>query len=370
MPDRDPRPFPVLRWEQFPDGPAVVLLDQTQLPHVEREFVCRDVPDLVEAVRSLRVRGAPLLGVAGAYGVALAAARGDVVVEAAAHLASARPTAVNLARGVERALTAYEQSLVESGDRRVAADRALAEARAVHGEDAAASDQMAAFGHELLRGLVPGGRVRLLTHCNTGVLVSGGLGTALAVVRSVHRAGELERLWVDETRPLLQGARLTAYEAAREGMDFTLLPDSAAGSLLAAGKVDAVLVGADRITADGAVANKVGTYPLAVVARRHEVPFVVVAPRTTVDLGTAAGADVVVEQRDGAEVTETAQGVEIAPAGTSVYNPAFDVTPAELVTAIVTEAGVVSPVTGSGLQKLCSTALGRTSRSGNGMMNS
>lgn len=347
-----------------------MLLDQTQLPHVEREFVCGDVPALVGAIQALRVRGAPLLGIAGAYGVALAAVRGAEVEKAARQLASARPTAVNLAHGVERALAAYRRALAEGGSARDAALRALSEARALHQEDATASDEMAAYGHAFLRAVAPGRELRILTHCNTGVLVSGGLGTALAVVRAVHRAGELAKLWVDETRPLLQGARLTAYEAAREGMDHTLLSDSAAGSLFAAGEVDAVLVGADRIAADGAVANKVGTYPLAVLARHHAVPFVVVAPRTTVDLETAVGADITVEQRDGGEVTEIAQGPPTAPIGTQVYNPAFDVTPPDLVTAIVTEAGVVSPVTQDGLRELCSAPLGRTSRSGNGMMNS
>lgn len=370
MADRRSTVIPVLRWEQLSNGPAVVLLDQTQLPHHEREFFCSDVPTLVEAIQSLRVRGAPLLGIAGGYGVALAAARGDDVAAAATLLASARPTAVNLAYGVERALSAYQRTLAEGGPAGAAADVTLAEARALHREDAEASDRMAARGHQLLRELVPGAGMRILTHCNTGALVSGGHGTAFAVARAVHRAGELSRLWVDETRPLLQGARLTAYEAAREGMDYALLTDNAAGSLLAAGEVDAVLVGADRIAADGAVANKVGTYPLAVLARHHGVPFIVVAPRTTVDLGTPTGAGIVVEQRAGTEVTETAQGVVVAPNGACVYNPAFDVTPPELVTAVVTEAGVVSPVTGHGVAEMCSAVLGRTSRSGNGMMNS
>lgn len=370
MLDHDSPAIPVIRWEQPAEGPVVVLLDQTRLPHEESEFVCADVATLVLAIRALRVRGAPLLGIAGGYGVALAAARGDDVAMAAEELALARPTAVNLSHGVTRVLVAYREAVRAGADRAVAADAALTEARALHREDAEASDQMAAYGHALLRELVPGGGFRLLTHCNTGILVSGGLGTALAVVRAVHRGGELERLWVDETRPLLQGARLTAYEAAREGMPHSLLPDSAAGSLFVSGQVDAVLVGADRIAADGSVANKVGTYSLAVLARYHHVPFLVVAPRTTVDLTTAAGADIEVEQRAGSEVTEGVLGVPVAPLGTAVHNPAFDVTPPELVMAIVTEAGVVSPVTGQGLVEHCSAPLGRTSRSGNGMMKS
>ena len=363
----------------------LVLLDQTRLPAEEVELVCTDVPALVAAIQSLAVRGAPLLGIAGAYGVALAAARGFDVADAAEQLAHARPTAVNLAYGVRRAERAYrtapESAGAGSGAGEGAAARALAEAKALHQEDADASARLSEYGSELLEELVPGGGLRLLTHCNTGVLVSGGQGTALGVVKAVHRAGELRKLWVDETRPLLQGARLTAYEAAREGMPYSVLSDNAAGSLFAGGEVDAVLVGADRIAADGAVANKVGTYPLAVLARYHSVPFVVVAPVTTVDLTTRRGSDIEVEQRPGHEVTEIpsarggAQGAEsgggisLAPIGAQAYNPAFDVTPADLVTAIVTDRGVISPVRAETVAELCSTSRKGTSRSRNGMMN-
>ncbi|SDO02404.1 S-methyl-5-thioribose-1-phosphate isomerase [Actinacidiphila guanduensis] len=333
-----------LRWEEPPDGPMLVVLDQTRLPLEEVELVCTDVQALVAAIGSLAVRGAPLLGLAGAYGVALAAARGYDVEEAAELLARARPTAVNLAYGVQRALTAYRRAEPEE-----AALAALAEARTLHAQDASASEAMAAHGVRLLSELVPGGGYRVLTHCNTGALVSGGQGTAFGVVSSLHRAGELRRLWVDETRPLLQGSRLTAYEAARAGMPYTLLADNAAGSLFTAGEVDAVLVGADRIAADGATANKVGTYPLAVVARYHHVPFIVVAPTTTVDLATPDGASIEVEQRASSEVTDLAP----SPLGTQAYNPAFDVTPPELITAIVTENGVVSPVTAQALAAVC-----------------
>ncbi|MGD9485277.1 S-methyl-5-thioribose-1-phosphate isomerase [Streptomyces sp. TRM70308] len=369
MADHDANPPPVLRWEDSPDGPVVVLLDQTRLPHEEREHVCTDVPALVGAVRELKVRGAPLLGVAGAYGVALAAARGYDVEDAAVRLARARPTAVNLGYGVRRALAAHRRAVAAGADAAGAAAEALAEARAVHRQEIAAGAAMGEHGWALLRELLPGGGLRVLTHCNTGTLVSGGDGTALAVVRAAHRAGELRRLWVDETRPLLQGSRLTAWEAAREGMAYSVLPDGAAGSLFAAGEVDAVLIGADRIAADGSVANKVGSYPLAVLARYHHVPFVVVAPLSTVDLATADGAGVEVEQRAGHEVTELAPGVPAAPLGAQVYNPAFDVTPADLVTAVVTEAGVVSPVTGEGLAELCSRSRTTASGTGDGMMN-
>ncbi|MEV0604288.1 S-methyl-5-thioribose-1-phosphate isomerase [Streptomyces sp. NPDC050315] len=371
---------PALRWEELPEGPVVVLLDQTRLPAEEIELVCTDVPALVEAIRTLAVRGAPLLGIAGAYGVALAAARGFDAADAAASLAYARPTAVNLAYGVRRAVAAYDGALLAGQSPEEAAGAALAAARAVHAEDARASARMAEHGLALLGELLPGGGHRILTHCNTGALVSGGEGTAFAVALAAHRAGELRRLWVDETRPLLQGARLTAYEAARAGMAYTVLPDGAAGSLFAAGEVDAVLIGADRIAADGAVANKVGSYPLAVLARYHHVPFVVVAPTTTLDPETEEGALIEVEQRAGHEVTEISLphvlaagtdagvGVPVAPLGAQAYNPAFDVTPAELVTAIVTEAGVVSPVTRDSLAEVCSTSRFAKSRSGNGMM--
>ncbi|UQA95121.1 S-methyl-5-thioribose-1-phosphate isomerase [Streptomyces halobius] len=373
-------PVPSLRWEERPEGPVVVLLDQTRLPAEEVELVCTDVPALVEAIRTLAVRGAPLLGIAGAYGVALAAARGFDVDEAAQALAHARPTAVNLAYGVRRATAAYRAAVRDRAGAGEAAAAALAEARTVHAEDVEASRRMAEHGLALLRELLPGGGHRILTHCNTGALVSGGEGTALAVALAAHRAGELRQLWVDETRPLLQGTRLTAYEAARTGMPYTVLADGAAGSLFAAGEVDAVLIGADRIAADGAVANKVGSYPLAVLARYHHVPFVVVAPVSTVDLETEEGADIEVEQRPGHEVTELSLpyargagaersgGFGLAPWGAQAHNPAFDVTPPELVTAMVTEAGVVSPVTRGGLADMCSMSRWSKSRSGNGMM--
>lgn len=364
--DRPATGIPAIRWEEPPEGPVLVLLDQTRLPAEEVELVCTDAPALVEAIRSLAVRGAPLLGIAGAYGVALAAARGFDVEDAAAALEGARPTAVNLGVGVRRARDAHRAALAAGGDGARAAGAALAAARELHREDAEASARMAGHGVALLDELLPGGGHRVLTHCNTGALVSGGEGTALAVVLAAHRAGRLRRLWVDETRPLLQGARLTAYEAARHGMPYTLLTDNAAGSLFASGEVDAVLVGADRIAADGSVANKVGTYPLAVLARYHHVPFIVVAPLTTVDPDTPDGASIEVEQRAGREVTEIAApqapgaaaetgggGIVVAPLGTQAYNPAFDVTPPELVTALVTEEGVVSPVTADALAVLC-----------------
>lgn len=335
--------IPSLRWLDPPGGPAIELLDQTRLPAEEVTVTCADVPALVDAIRRLVVRGAPLLGVAGAFGVALAASRGDDVAQAAAMIEAARPTAVNLGWGTRRTLAAYQRASQQAGQepadlKRIALRAALAEASQIAAEDAAASAAMAAHG---LR-LVPDG-ARILTHCNTGALVSAGEGTAFAVILAAHRAGRLARLWVDETRPLLQGARLTAYEARRAGLPHAVLADAAAASLLAAGQVDLVLTGADRIAADGSVANKVGTYGLAVLAGHHQVPFVVVAPMSTIDPDTPDGAAIVVEHRPAEEVTGIA-GRPVAPGGTSAYNPAFDVTPPGLVTAIVTERGVAQPV--------------------------
>jgi methylthioribose-1-phosphate isomerase len=343
--------IPALGWRDPPEGPAVALLDQTRLPAETSIVFCHDVPTLVAAIKSLVVRGAPMLGLAGAFGVALAAHNGDDVRAAAQALAAARPTAVNLAWGVRRARAAYERAMREGtagGDtERLARAAALAEARAIEAEDAAASAAMAAAGLPL----VPG-HARVLTHCNTGALVSAGEGTAFAVIRAAHRAGRLSMLWVDETRPLLQGARLTAWEAQQAGMPYAVLPDSAAASLFARGDVDIVLVGADRIAADGSVANKVGTYGLAVLAHHHSVPFVVVAPASTIDFDSPGGDAIVVEQRHAREVTAVA-GRAVAPAGAAAYNPAFDVTPAALVSAIVTDRGVAAPPDAGNLRLLC-----------------
>jgi methylthioribose-1-phosphate isomerase len=355
---------PALRWIGPPAGPAIELLDQTRLPAAETFVTCIDVPELVAAIRQLVIRGAPLLGVAGAYGVALAACRGDDVAGAAAVIEAARPTAVNLGWGARRALAAYQRTLEGPGpdasradasradasradaSRAAAAAAAVDEAASIAAADAEASLAMAALG----LALVPEG-ARILTHCNTGALVSAGEGTAFAVILAAHRAGRLAQLWIDETRPLLQGGRLTTYEAGRAGIRHAVLADSAAGSLFAAGQVDMVLIGADRIAADGSVANKVGSYSLAVLASHHHVPFVVVAPTSTVDLSTKDGTAIEVEMRPGDEVT-TIAGMPVAPAGTPGFNPAFDITPPGLITAIVTERGVAQPVTAGTLRLL------------------
>ena len=337
-----------LRWLEPPAGPAIELLDQTRLPASETVVTCTDVRALVDSIKRLAVRGAPLLGIAGAYGVALAAARGDDVEEAAEAIAAARPTAANLGWGVRRALGAYLRAVTDSDPavRRDAPGAAIREADSIAEADERACAKMAELGLDL----VPAG-ARILTHCNTGSLVTAGEGTAFGLALAAHKAGLLAMLWIGETRPLLQGSRLTAYEAGRAGMPHRLLADSAAASLMAAGEVDLVVVGADRIAADGSVANKVGTYGLAVLARHHSVPFVVVAPVSTVDFGTADGASITIEQRSAEEVTYLA-GQPLAPAGSDAYNPAFDVTPPALISAIVTETVVIQPVTAGNLRVL------------------
>ena len=280
---------------------------------------CRSVDELCEAISGLAIRGAPALGAAGAMGVALAAATGEPLEQAAVRLRATRPTAVNLSWGVERALAAADP---------------VAEAARIAADDVERNRRLGAHGARLLP---DDGRV--LTHCNAGSLACVGYGTALGVVRAAHEAGRRPSVWVDETRPVLQGGRLTVWELQRLGIPCTLVADVMAGSLMAAGEVDAVVVGADRIAANGDVANKIGTYPLAVLARHHGVPFYVAAPLSTLDRECPDGAAIPIERREAGEVT-TLGGRRLAPAGVQVENRAFDVTPHELVTAYVTEAGI------------------------------
>jgi len=294
------------------EGDAVVLLDQRRLPDEEVELRCRSAAEVAEAIRTLAIRGAPAIGVAAAYGYALAALRGDDLEAAHDVLVSSRPTAVNLAWAL--------------GEMR--ADPTPERARAIHDAEVERCHRMATHATALV---APGST--LLTHCNTGGLATGGYGTALGAIRAAWEAGLVERVWVDETRPLLQGARLTAWELDALGIPFAVIADGAAASLIAAGEADAVFVGADRIAANGDVANKVGTYGLALAADRHDVPLVVVAPTSTLDPGTPTGADMPIEERDPAEVS----------ARYPSRNPAFDVTPASLIAAIVTEEGIHRP---------------------------
>jgi methylthioribose-1-phosphate isomerase len=298
-----------LRWE----GGALLVLDQRRLPAEETWIRCETPEQVADCIRTLAVRGAPAIGLAGAYGVALAQAAGADLEAAAQLLRRARPTAVNLSREVDRAISTADP---------------LAFTRRLHEEQRETDRRLAELGAERFEK-----DDRALTHCNTGPLATGGFGTAGGVLRAAWERGRLAQVWVDETRPLLQGARLTAWELSRAGIPFKVVADAAAGGLMADGLVDQVVVGADRIAANGDVANKVGTYPLAVLAARHGIPFYVAAPVSTIDPDTPTGAQIPIEERDPSEVS----------ADGNAFNPAFDVTPGELVTAIFTDAGVLEP---------------------------
>ncbi len=300
-------PEQIVRLEE--DGPAVVLLDQRRLPDEVVDVRCATAADVADAIRAMVVRGAPAIGIAAAYGLALAALRGDDLAEAERVLASSRPTAVNLPWALARM---RDEPTPER-------------ARMLHDQEVERCRRMAAHAAELFR---PG--TRALTHCNAGGLATGGYGSAVGALRAAAEHGLLERVLVDETRPLLQGARLTAWELERSGIPHAVIADSAAGSLMAQGEVDLVVTGADRIAVNGDTANKIGTYSLAVLAAHHRIPFYVVAPTSTLDRETPDGSGIPIEERDPAELTTR------FPA----RNPAFDVTPAALIAAIVTEDGV------------------------------
>jgi methylthioribose-1-phosphate isomerase len=304
----------------------VVLLDQRRLPDAEVELECRSAAEVAEAIRSMAVRGAPAIGIAAAYGYALAAARGEDLEEAASVLAATRPTAVNLSWALREVR---------------AADDPAARARELHREEVERCRRMSEHAAGLL-----GPGTRALTHCHTGALATGGHGTALGALRSAWDGGLLERVFVGETRPLLQGARLTAWELEGAGIPYAVIADSAAASLMAAGKVDCVLTGADRIAANGDTANKIGTYALAVLAAHHGLPLYVVAPTSTIDPEAGSGAEIPIEERAAAELTSRF----------SARNPAFDVTPARLVAAIVTEEGVHRPPYDESLPKRVAAA--------------
>jgi len=339
-------------------GDRLILLDQRRLPDELVEVTCESAGDVAQAIRDMVVRGAPALGQVAAVGLALAAgratktkpyARRAILRGSANALVNARPTAVTIRWATNRMLARYaaEGELVDDGQAIAVALRD--EAEAIIGEATMDHAALARLGADLLP--TPDGRpLRLLTHCNTGPLACGQIGTALGVVQALASDGRDIHVYVDETRPWLQGARLTAWELGQAGIPHTLLADSAAGWLLARGEVDAILVGADRIASNGDTANKIGTYPLAVLAARHGVPFYFVAPTATLDADTPDGAAIPVEMRGAAEVTAFG-GRRVAPAGTAAVNPAFDVTPAELVTAIVTEAGVLRPPSGPAIAR-------------------
>ncbi|WP_226343737.1 S-methyl-5-thioribose-1-phosphate isomerase [Agilicoccus flavus] len=318
---------------------CVRLLDQTQLPEREEYLDITTVDALVDAIRRLAVRGAPALGAAGALGVVVAmdearrdgwdAARLEREVD---RIRDARPTAVNLAWGVDRV-----RAFMGSGPEAV-----LAEARRLAAEDEAANRELSRLGADWILARTGREKVRVVTHCNTGALATTAWGTAYGIIHELHDRGVLGLVHADETRPLLQGARLTSWELTQDGIDHVVQADGAASSTILRGLVDVAIIGADRITANGDTANKVGSVALALACRRAGIPFVVAAPSSTVDLATATGDDIVIEERDGDEVLSVG-GVRNAPAGARGFNPAFDVTPHDLVSAVATELGVVEP---------------------------
>ncbi len=322
-------------------GDALLLLNQRVLPLRESMTSVTQASEVAHAIRTMVVRGAPAIGVAAAFGLVLAVQNAlrkrvpwrEEFRKAALEIQASRPTAVNLFWAVERMRKVAERM---SDDPEGAAYHLEKEAMSIFDEDVAANRRMGAHGAKLL----PSGTV--ITHCNAGALATAGYGTALGVVRSAVAAGKKIHVYVNETRPFLQGARLTAWELRKDGIPCTLITDSMAASILGAGKVQAAIVGADRIAGNGDVANKIGTYGLAVLCRVHKVPFYVAAPLSTIDPAVRTGKSIPIEERDGREVTHF-MGTRIAPDGVDVYNPAFDVTPAKYVTAIVTERGVLRP---------------------------
>lgn len=335
-----------MRWR----GHALELLDQRLLPTEEHWITSEGASGVAQCIRDMVVRGAPAIGISAAYGVALAARHaggGDWKAEirqAIRELAESRPTAVNLFWALQR----MEKVFHECHSLDEAVKRLAAEAQSIHEEDLEANFAMA---DHALRFMAPDKPVSVLTHCNTGALATGGYGTALGVIRRLHEEKLLQRVYADETRPWLQGSRLTAWELSRDGIPVTLNADGAAAAILASGEVKWIVVGADRITANGDVANKIGTYSLAVLARHHKVGFMVVAPSSTVDMSLATGRDIPIEERDGTEVREI-RGIPLAPPGVQVFNPVFDVTPASLIDAIVTEKGVIHNPNITGMRAL------------------
>lgn len=333
---------------------CVVLLDQRVLPETETHLELRDVEAVAEAIREMVVRGAPAIGVTAAYGMSIAAraaassdtALREALTTAAERLIAARPTAVNLAWAVRRVLAVAERALDEGVAGEEVVRRVEDEARTIHEKDIEANRTLGRHGSLL----VPDGST-VLTHCNAGALATAGYGTALGVVRAAVEEGKALTVLADETRPFLQGARLTAWELDREGIPVSVIADNMAGALMSRGEVDLVVVGADRIAINGDVANKIGTYTVAVLARRHGIPFYVAAPLSTIDPDCPDGSAIPIEERPEQEVTHLA-GQRVTPDGVGVRNPAFDVTPAELVTAIVTDAGVARPPFSRSLREL------------------
>jgi methylthioribose-1-phosphate isomerase len=319
----------------------VIMLDQRLLPHKEVYCVCRDYKEVAEAIRAMVIRGAPAIGIAAAMGVALGALAAPEkgfdreLDRIFITLSKTRPTAVNLFWALERMRKIYSETRsrgVEAVKRRL-----KDEAQSIYKQDIAANRRMGKFGAELLRGAS-----RVMTHCNAGALATAGYGTALGVIRAMKESGKPVQVWVNETRPFLQGARLTAWELKKERIPATLVTDNMAGFLIQKGKVDAVVVGCDRVAANGDVANKIGTYAIAVLAKRHGIPFYVAGPTSSIDINCPSGNEIPIEQRDPKEVSHIF-GRALGPKGVKTFNPAFDVTSQDLISAIITEKGVIHP---------------------------
>jgi methylthioribose-1-phosphate isomerase len=328
------------------EADAVVMIDQRKLPGAEIYVHCKTAAEVARAIRNMVIRGAPAIGVAAAMGIALgmrkSTASGTQKFAAEFYkvcelMAATRPTAVNLFWAIDRMKRAFAAAAKAGESVDQIKDRLDLEAQAIHDEDVASCRAMGAFG----AAIVPAD-ARILTHCNAGALATAGYGTALGVIRGAVEAGKHVTVFADETRPFLQGARLTAWELVRDGIQTTVIADNMAGSLMRQGKVDLVVVGADRIAANGDTANKIGTYTVAVLAREHGIPFYVAAPLSTIDLGTPDGAHIPIEERNAREVTH-AGGSQLVPDGALVWNPAFDVTPHPLIAGIITERGIFRP---------------------------
>ena len=343
--------LPTIEWKDD----AVVMIDQRKLPGVEVYVTCKTANDLAKAIKTMVIRGAPAIGVAAAMGIALAMKRSKATgtkqfttefQRTCDLMAGTRPTAVNLFWAIERMKQTFARA-AQAGESVASIAATLeAEAKLVHDEDVASCRAMGAHGATL----VPDD-ARILTHCNAGALATAGYGTALGVVRAAAEQGKRVAVFADETRPFLQGARLTAWELVKDGIDTTVITDNMAGAMMRLERIDLVVVGADRIAANGDVANKIGTYAVAVLAKEHGIPFYVAAPLSTIDLGTADGGGIPIEERSDREVTHVG-AARLTPEGARVRNPAFDVTPAKYVTAIVTEQGIARPPYGESLAAL------------------
>jgi methylthioribose-1-phosphate isomerase len=350
--------FQTIEWT---DG-GVRMIDQRKLPASEEYPLFKNYEEVAEAIRSMVVRGAPAIGVAAAMGVALgvrdsnarnAAELREDFERITSTLASTRPTAVNLFWAIDRMKQTFADAAADGEDKRQVAERLIREALVIQAEDIDSNKRMGEFGQTLL----PDSGT-ILTHCNAGALATAGYGTALGVIRAAVERGKRLRVLADETRPFLQGARLTAWELWKDGIDVRVISDNMAGSFMRQGLIDAVIVGADRIAANGDVANKIGTYTVAVLAKQHDIPFYVAAPFSTIDLKIPDGSHIPIEERNAVEVTHVG-GIRIVPEGVGVFNPAFDVTPNPFVTAIITDRGVARPPYAQSLQSLAREGIKR-----------